>query len=47
MHKREYFGKKTDNKLTTKQGGGGGLVFQYRYRLDRLALKKKFSQWRN
>ena len=27
--------------------GGGGLVFQDRYRLDRLALTKKFLQWRN
>ena len=26
--------------------GGGGLVSQDRYRLDRLALMKKFSQWR-
>ena len=28
------------------QMGGGGLVFQDRYRLDRLALIKNFSQWR-
>ena len=40
MQKREYFCKKTDNKLTTRQGGGG-LVFQDRYLLDRLALTKK------
>jgi hypothetical protein len=25
--------------------GGGGLVFQDRYRLDRLAHKEKFRQW--
>ena len=41
MQKREYFGKKTGYNLATKQGGGG-LVFQDRYRLDRLALTKKF-----
>ncbi len=45
MQKKEYFGK----KLATiwQDMGGGGLVFQDRYRLDRLALTKKISQWRN
>lgn len=34
-------------KIMYKIMGGGGLVFQDRYRLDRLALTKKFSQWQS
>jgi len=33
--------------LLYKKRGEGGLVFQDRYRLDRLALTKKFLQRRN
>jgi hypothetical protein len=46
MQKREYFGKKTGYNLATRYGGEGGLVFQDRYRFDRLALMKNFPQWR-
>ena len=40
-----YFAEKTAT-IWLQDKGGGGLVFQDRYRLDRLALTKKFSQWR-